>query len=848
MAKNFHTGWQTKIEHYKYKKLVALILVLILLVTIPLTVYLNQRVQDIRQHAATSNCKTDDNLSYNCDFEDIGSNGFPQGWTDVRQDPKRFGTAGLYTDGVTLTTTAENQKTIQLGKETGTCAMPKTANGGFGTNFKLYPEIRQHTFVGHADSFTVSFDFQMKSRHTADLSAPFYVWAGFSPAKGRDDQGLGKEIFIAYTPNNAPGDFCTTPFRPDYKCMIGISGLNRGEEQSCDQAFSGWQHIDVSFPRAQLCKEGETVNPECMAKNEELFVGFGVTNDFDTTVLLDNVVIKASGVSKSMLPQKTTMYMEPSSLQEKETTSLTVTAPLECSFGFDFQQGNGLQCGNPVAVSCTQGNPKDSKPCFWQWQCTGNTPGNYSANFSVPGSPTCTVKQDYTIAAAPQQRANDPGESIDTLDYFISKHLNQGLTGTHPLSQTVDGQKAYLVKWDANTFEVHTWDNNNIYLKEDNSGAPMDFNTLSPGTWMKRHMAVGETVTTTQNTVQYYTRSCSPIGSAHPLPLVMTLERHEPNFNVGGDLGMQDVIVLKYDHPGQYERYYYSKEWGLIRWEEYNKTGNVKTNESVFNMITQSPIAPNKESVCDLSLLPSAIPPTATPIPTDSINPEEPTPTQETEPDPTATPIAEEPTPTETEVIATITNTPTSTITTTPTPQTNTLTLNVSLEGISTTPTRQNRPLTLWFYRLDDNIKTSAPVFTRTYPNALTYQNNSGTFTATNLPLSNPSQTFKLPPGTYTVLMSTDTYLRKQISGVSIQEGNTTLSQTQPLLAGDITKDNVIDILDYNAYINCFGNKKNQATCLYKNASDLNDDDKIDSLLDFSDYKLLIKNFGKEGI
>lgn len=55
--------------------------------------------------------------------------------------------------------------------------------------------------------------------------------------------------------------------------------------------------------------------------------------------------------------------------------------------------------------------------------------------------------------------------------------------------------------------------------------------------------------------------------------------------------------------------------------------------------------------------------------------------------------------------------------------------------------------------------------------------------------------------------------------------------------------DNAINILDYNAYMSCFGDRANTASCRNKDAADFNDDGKTDSPTDMSDFRLLFASF-----
>jgi len=199
-----------------------------------------------------------------------------------------------------------------------------------------------------------------------------------------------------------------------------------------------------------------------------------------------------------------------------------------------------------------------------------------------------------------QAPAHQP-ELINTLDYFISKHLDKGLGGSHNQNQVIRGSTSYYVKWQSNAFEIHTWDDQNIYLTEDHSWKKTQAYSFQPGIWMKRTMQVGESIDQQANWGLYFNIPACGIADVHPLPYTMTLEAHVPEYNMGGDLGAQDVIVLKYDYsnaanPGNFERFYYSHEWGWVKWELYQQDSLVKT--SSFNIIHDHPLAPEIASSC----------------------------------------------------------------------------------------------------------------------------------------------------------------------------------------------------------------------------------------------------------
>lgn len=303
----------------------AIISTIIILFLFSTTVFAAERVMRI----LAAGCQTSDNLIQNCAMEQI-SGALPTGWLDVLTDEKRAAGPGQYTQGLQVVTTEDNGKAVAIGRESGTCSLPRTAGGGVDDKLRLFPELRTYAQVGNANKFTLSFDFKMKSRHTRVKSAPFYVWVGFARDEetGRDDQGKGREILLAYTPHDdgEVDQYCSTPFRTDYMCWKGIYGKNRGPVFDCSDAFTSGEHIEVDFDRNWLCETGENgpVDPQCIAKNKELFVGFGVANDYDTLVTVDNVKITAKGGVVPTLPQPTPTTAPKSS----QTTSCGVVGNL----------------------------------------------------------------------------------------------------------------------------------------------------------------------------------------------------------------------------------------------------------------------------------------------------------------------------------------------------------------------------------------------------------------------------------------------------------------------------------------------------------------------------------------
>jgi hypothetical protein len=215
-----------------------------------------------------------------------------------------------------------------------------------------------------------------------------------------------------------------------------------------------------------------------------------------------------------------------------------------------------------------------------------------------------SMMQSPGIASAATDGADGQPDVVNTLDYVLNTH-GTTLNGTHALSQTVVGHTIYNVLWDSDSYETLTFDNNYIYLPEDHSaGQTADGSyTLSDGRWMRRTMTVGDQLVVPGNYVQHFTpggTSCTPTSSGY-FPYVMTLAQHIPQDNLGGTLGTQNVIVLKYDYEWgtgtDYEKIYYAKGWGMVKWELY-RNGQV-IQASTFNSVTSTPpTPPNLANAC----------------------------------------------------------------------------------------------------------------------------------------------------------------------------------------------------------------------------------------------------------
>jgi hypothetical protein len=186
-------------------------------------------------------------------------------------------------------------------------------------------------------------------------------------------------------------------------------------------------------------------------------------------------------------------------------------------------------------------------------------------------------------------RPESPAPPIDFLAYALKADNSTGLaTGDGFVwHQVVTGSDYYLEKWTNPQQIVHYWyDDTNIYMGEDTTAQyPYKFH---PGIWARRHMRIGEVVDMTGNQIALLDKTCG-ISQAGLCPYRNTLEAHYPQYDLGGDLGVQDVIVLRYAWGApdfaNVEREYYARGFGIVKWEWW--TGNQLMARVLTNLVAR---------------------------------------------------------------------------------------------------------------------------------------------------------------------------------------------------------------------------------------------------------------------
>jgi len=193
---------------------------------------------------------------------------------------------------------------------------------------------------------------------------------------------------------------------------------------------------------------------------------------------------------------------------------------------------------------------------------------------------------------------------INTLEYFLTddetKELNTGAAGDS-ISQKTIGNAVLRVKWHSpRAHEYYTWDNDYIYLRYDSTWGydpiyhpnanSYEFTGVSGkgARWMKRQMSVGVPMSVTTSS-KWYTNTCTQDGPIHTASYINTIVSYFPNYALGGNLGNDEVIVLKYDWDSSpadnYEYFFFSKKWGWVRWEHWANGQIVNSNTKTWNHI-----------------------------------------------------------------------------------------------------------------------------------------------------------------------------------------------------------------------------------------------------------------------
>lgn len=197
--------------------------------------------------------------------------------------------------------------------------------------------------------------------------------------------------------------------------------------------------------------------------------------------------------------------------------------------------------------------------------------------------------------------------------------------------------------------------------------------------------------------------------------------------------------------------------------------------------------------------------------------------------------------------------------TTSPTTSGQVISLDFSIPGIGTNganlkPLRSTRSVTIYFFGIDVNsqdpsVKPRGSVKTQVQFDEDQTSPTYGNFINPNIHLNNT-----IPNGDYQIVFKTDQALAKLVKEndkalggqkfrIQSTYGQLIKITNQEVIIGDIAPsgagDNIMNISDYSAFVECFGEKANSSNCPEKTSADLDDNGVIDGV----DYNILFKSF-----
>jgi len=204
--------------------------------------------------------------------------------------------------------------------------------------------------------------------------------------------------------------------------------------------------------------------------------------------------------------------------------------------------------------------------------------------------------------------------TVNPIEYMIN---TSGYTMRDPASGSiqktiVSGDTFWYLKnpWDGRRWERYRYDEDYIWLERDMTWPDGGGNTsydLGPWgngkiaptyNWTVGHSFTTETTVTGFNFLPSQGTTCS-YSAPNPIsywnPVTRTLVYHNSALNMGGDIGVVDVIVIQAHATGsetnpympQYaERFWYAKGYGWVRWQSW---ANYHTDSNFSNVTAANP-------------------------------------------------------------------------------------------------------------------------------------------------------------------------------------------------------------------------------------------------------------------
>ncbi len=213
----------------------------------------------------------------------------------------------------------------------------------------------------------------------------------------------------------------------------------------------------------------------------------------------------------------------------------------------------------------------------------------------------------------PESTTEQPAGTIDIAEYFFPSYSVR-LTGSHPISFVrVNANRVAIVKGNNNrNFETYILTEINgqevIVLEQDNTAGRYRFfgPGATPTVWLPRYVFAGKTysVPYEDNWLQRYDADCHPIteGSGNfGFDITVTIV---DNFDFGGEMGKRkEVASFEYSYYGagggtKKEIFLLDNEFGLLRWIQYDESGNIVTKSTFKYFTERPPVRPDLRALC----------------------------------------------------------------------------------------------------------------------------------------------------------------------------------------------------------------------------------------------------------
>jgi hypothetical protein len=413
--------------------------------------------------------------------------------------------------------------------------------------------------------------------------------------------------------------------------------------------------------------------------------------------------------------------------------------------------------------------------------------------------------------------SDNRGNSYIPINSPKCANLNKDCISLYYVKNAKSGQSTVTVKFSTTT-------DNNIGVYEYagyDSSNPLINSVSTSG---KSTTPSGGTLTGSQNNQLYFALGVDEYGK-----------------NASMNAGSGYTLLHTQNDAASHERYYAE--------DRISPAGSYATNFSIATIspwvvigatfkpkITQSPTnTPVPTSTPTPTTKPVIPTPTKTPIPTPTTKPVIPTPTKT-------------PTPTVTPTVAPTAAQPTSTPMPTPTIVLGSTNINLALglHGLgkggdsanpngtgNTSPQRPQRTVTVEVYN-------DANALVKTVTGTVAFDATSGHFKGL-IGLGTDVVT-----GIYQVRVKTDQFLRTLVPGIqSLTNGQTKALPLATLVNGDITNDNLINILDYNILMGCYSDLSPAINCPAgeEKRADITDDGAVNQF----DYNLFLRELINRG-